>query len=850
MAIKYQPGGVTVAIGKAHDVSLPTRVFRGRATCMHFDTDKSFLLPSSVSGVRNIVKFFHRHPGASGLVNGHTDLVGDAAYNLQLSNERAAAVAAYLLDKVDDWLAWYRAPIVSKRWATLEDQHMLRTVVDGQGAPYYAGAANGVHDAATQDALRRFQGDNGLAASGSADDDTRRALVGRYMALAGTSLPAGTTLVQHGCGKFHPIDATAQADEGNRRVEIFLFDGPIDPPPAQTCRAPGCAEYPQWVGSPDEDVDLCQAASDDLDLVVVDPDGQVIPGATVTIDAPAQAAQTSDDQGLVSFAPITPGTYTVTARRAGYGDNSERVVAGGASSGAGATAALSASQAKGQPGGGPKQSGPQQVVLTPVGLVVDVLRLCSLAGSTTPTRRWNSGGSVGKDEVFVRFLDPAQGNRQLDAQLTDARGRAVLAQVPSLPDGNYQLDIQPWANVLASNIAGPFLNPPQDIDDRTGAKTVERIQYREHFIDLTLKGGKLDLTQPVALHVAGTLDANVFTDASNPLKVTVDLKPVWIGSRNFFNRYPPNAPLPRKTDKVPKFVIIHRTDGLQSAGISHFIDDFVTRPNAHYLVDLDGHVYKYVRDDRASGHIDKGFWAGDGVPRAGDEARLRSIGIETFNGGPDSAFAPDPDKPGQLKRINLDFNNYTPQQIEALRRLLEETQRAWGLTRADVCGHGDADTKGTSFRLDSGDRRFDPGLEMDWKTLWSAGVSINCDPASLPAGDMTNAYAGFFANSGSGVVLKAGSREPAAITALNGYLKLVGYSVNDSDGVTVSATYTGATQRAVQQFQMRAFSSGPPFGKTLADVRKIEGILDEDTATRLRAAVLDAARARNLTPPA
>jgi hypothetical protein len=51
MTFKYKPGGVKVTIGKSQDVSLPVRVFSGRATCMHFDTDKSFLLPPSIPGV-------------------------------------------------------------------------------------------------------------------------------------------------------------------------------------------------------------------------------------------------------------------------------------------------------------------------------------------------------------------------------------------------------------------------------------------------------------------------------------------------------------------------------------------------------------------------------------------------------------------------------------------------------------------------------------------------------------------------------------------------------------------------------------------------------------------------------
>src|SRR5439155_23457430 len=101
------------------------------------------------------------------------DLVGDAQYNLQLSNERAASVAAYLLNKVDDWLAWYSSPIQSKRWSYREDQNMLATVTDSSGAPYYAGPIHGVNDAATQDAASRFQTDNGIKANGQLGPDTR-----------------------------------------------------------------------------------------------------------------------------------------------------------------------------------------------------------------------------------------------------------------------------------------------------------------------------------------------------------------------------------------------------------------------------------------------------------------------------------------------------------------------------------------------------------------------------------------------------------------------------------------------------------------------------------------------------
>src|SRR5205823_6179625 len=139
------------------------------------------------------------------------------------------------------------APAWSKRWSFREDQHMLSTLKDPSGKRYYAAPISAVDDAATKDATRRFQADNldrGLKADGQLGSDTRRILIEKYMALEGTSLPADTPIVMHGCGKFHPLDKTTAADEGNRRVEIFLFDGPVDPQPKSKCSAPGCAEYP------------------------------------------------------------------------------------------------------------------------------------------------------------------------------------------------------------------------------------------------------------------------------------------------------------------------------------------------------------------------------------------------------------------------------------------------------------------------------------------------------------------------------------------------------------------------------------------------------------------------------
>lgn len=317
MTTKYE-SGIKVSIGRSQDLSLPPTVKHGRACCMHFDTDKAFLLPSSIPGVKNIVTFFNTHPGSTMLVNGHTDKVGDAQYNLQLSNERGESVAAYLRQQVDVWLAWYGASIQSKRWSYREDQHMLSSVKDPAGVRYYAGPITGVNDAETQEAVGRFQADNTLTADKQLGPDTRRVLVRKYMELEGTSIDPNTTIVLHGCGEHHPIDPTADANEDNRRVEIFLFEGAVEPAPVSPCSSPaGCSEYEQWVSAAGEEVDLCADAPPPDPVVricLIDCDQKPRGGVAYTLDVGGRTftGTTADDGMIVHEVPAgsTSGRLT------------------------------------------------------------------------------------------------------------------------------------------------------------------------------------------------------------------------------------------------------------------------------------------------------------------------------------------------------------------------------------------------------------------------------------------------------------------------------------------------------------------------------------------------------------
>ncbi|HEV8323880.1 MAG TPA: hypothetical protein VG389_19845 [Myxococcota bacterium] len=265
-AVAYARDGLDLTIGTPAVVQLPPRVFRGRLTGILFDHG-AFLPPSSLPALKEMKRLYDAHPGLAVLVVGHSDTAGDDDPNLQISVERAEAVAAFLKDDFAAWLPWYeRSKPAAKRWGTREDQHMLSAVKDG-AAPFYASAVNGSEDAGTRDAVRRFQtwanahAGAGLHVDGDAGENTRRALIKAYMELDDTTLPHGTTLLTHGCGEFHPEIPTADGvnEPRNRRVEIFLFEGPVDPPPGR-CARPGCPEHQEWVrrtvetfdfGSPD-----------------------------------------------------------------------------------------------------------------------------------------------------------------------------------------------------------------------------------------------------------------------------------------------------------------------------------------------------------------------------------------------------------------------------------------------------------------------------------------------------------------------------------------------------------------------------------------------------------------------
>lgn len=205
-----------------------------------FDSAKCFLLPEGLAGVRSVVSRYKQYRMAKLLIVGHTDADGTSAYNDGLSLERAESLKQYLTGDVDSWLRWYGGDVAEKkRWGSVEDLAMLDALPDAASR------------ATNETLVRWFQRTRGLTLDGRAGPQTRAVLVEEYMALDGTSLPAGIEVTTHGCGEHFPQKVTADGavEAENRRVEVFYFEGPLGilPPPAGKNSGPGTLEYPEWV---------------------------------------------------------------------------------------------------------------------------------------------------------------------------------------------------------------------------------------------------------------------------------------------------------------------------------------------------------------------------------------------------------------------------------------------------------------------------------------------------------------------------------------------------------------------------------------------------------------------------
>jgi outer membrane protein OmpA-like peptidoglycan-associated protein len=314
---------------RLHTLSIQPKVQVARLFGMFFETNKSFLLPLAISGVRAVKRLYDANPNSKLLIVGHTDTTADAGVNDPLSLERADSMAAYLKDDVATWLKRYSSALSEKRrWGTREDLAMIESL-QTQGP-----SVEGQAELDASDPVRFYQEyHNRLPASGRAKnfellevdgilgEKTRTQLVGDYMNHDETSLPEGIDIVTHGCGENFPLSEggfsldsdpeNPKEDQSDRRVELFFFDERfgIQPPPPGKNSKPGSKEYPEWRRRQGQefDFDLSPRA---LEVVVATADGAPLSGVIVEVVFSGHVLVTTrtDDRGSCAmFVPRTEG---------------------------------------------------------------------------------------------------------------------------------------------------------------------------------------------------------------------------------------------------------------------------------------------------------------------------------------------------------------------------------------------------------------------------------------------------------------------------------------------------------------------------------------------------------------
>jgi len=228
---------------------------------VRFVFDSSFVSPDARDEMQLLAALIHDHtkdsipPPIS--VFGHADPTGTDDYNKYLSGRRAAVIYGMLTRRSEVWEDLYSdggqfsKPVQGDKWGLQSIQTMLTELgfpaaVDGQMGPE------------TQGAVKNFQSQNGLPASGTPDAATRKKLYLAYMdqicvdqssapyqidkvtGFLGRNADPGGKADFQGCGEFNPTlifsdqentqfeqdqDKTVRdaVNQPNRRVVVLLF---------------------------------------------------------------------------------------------------------------------------------------------------------------------------------------------------------------------------------------------------------------------------------------------------------------------------------------------------------------------------------------------------------------------------------------------------------------------------------------------------------------------------------------------------------------------------------------------------------------------------------------------------
>lgn len=201
-----------------------------------FATGKSFIRPGNPAVLKSMVKriaaWKKDHPDGKLAIFGHADAVGKEDPNKKLSERRADSIHAFLVKDTSSWKSLHD----EEKWGLSSTQELLLAL------GHDPGPIDGKEGPRTRDAVKAFQTQRGMPASGEADAATRDSLYRAFMdacnpeSFSPKDFDSIDGKPRAGCSEFNQAEKTQGACEKNRRVAVFLLKSNKNFPIAYPCK--------------------------------------------------------------------------------------------------------------------------------------------------------------------------------------------------------------------------------------------------------------------------------------------------------------------------------------------------------------------------------------------------------------------------------------------------------------------------------------------------------------------------------------------------------------------------------------------------------------------------------------
>ncbi len=199
---------------------------------MFFAYRSTLPLPNAIDGLNILGNYCANHSTPEVLIVTHADDGLDSTENSELTINRAETIKAFILGDANSILNNYNS---DQPWGGNEDLLMLSALPDGD---IFMDEDN---------PILSYQHYRGLTALGYADEDTRTQLIAEYLGLITNPTPNNCNILACGQGNQHEENSSAPEGLGNNKLELFVFDNNVQPPPSNQSSPNDSYEYYNWL---------------------------------------------------------------------------------------------------------------------------------------------------------------------------------------------------------------------------------------------------------------------------------------------------------------------------------------------------------------------------------------------------------------------------------------------------------------------------------------------------------------------------------------------------------------------------------------------------------------------------